>query len=128
MATMVNTCYIPFLPCNLNDYIRAERANRYIAAKLKADYCKEARPYVSKLRLSKCYAYDVVCEWITPTKRADSDNIFFGIKFILDAIVNAGCLDTDGYSRIRNISHKRAIKKGKAGVKITFIMNTEAED
>lgn len=42
--------------------------------------------------------------WVEPTKRRDPDNIRTGSKFILDALVKAGILPTDGQKTVWKIT------------------------
>lgn len=104
----MNQFIIPFEICDLNTYINAERTNKYIASKIKKDLTSSIGWCCKKLELEECQ-YDLEITWTTKDKRKDSDNVFFGVKFILDAVVKSGKLKGDGYRYIRNISHKRLI-------------------
>ena len=96
----------------LNSYINTERTNKYAAASVKK-------------RLTKCYMveslnhrgiidpskkYNLEVEWSCDRKH-DPDNIFFGIKFILDGMVEAGIINKDNQNHIGRISH--TINKSK---------------
>jgi len=109
---------IPFEICDLNTYIAAERINRFKAAKVKKELTESLGWYCKKLNLAECQ-YDIEIEWTTKDKRKDSDNIFFGVKFILDAMVKVGTLKNDSYRFVRNISNKRLI--GKPQINVKFI-------
>jgi len=94
--------------CTLNEYTDAERKNRYAAAKIKKDntkICTVAAMAVKPFTYSE-KLYDVEIEWYVTNNRKDPDNIYFGVKFILDGLVKAGVLKNDGRQNIRHISHK----------------------
>ena len=109
---------IPLELCDLNTYVNAERSNRFKAAKIKKDMTESVGWYCKKLKLEDCQ-YDLQVEWTTADRRKDSDNVFFSIKFILDAVVKAGKLKGDGYRYIRNISNTRLI--GSPQINVKFI-------
>jgi 3-phenylpropionate/cinnamic acid dioxygenase small subunit len=97
----------------LNEYINAERTNRYKAAAMKkkaTKICEQATIEISKLIDPKAL-YDVQINWQVINNRTDSDNLFFGCKFILDGLINSGALEDDNRKHIRNISHTIATAK-----------------
>lgn len=85
---------------SLNDYIRANRSNRYQGAKFKADveeyisFCIGSALEEGTLRKPKGKVY-VRFEWHEKTKMRDADNIASAKKFILDALVKEGILKDD---------------------------------
>lgn len=94
---------LPFRLPSLNEYIRAERANRYAAAKMKKDcqtriawYLDDVPPVRTPVILR--------IEWMERTARRDNDNIAFGKKFILDALVASGILPDDSRKWVRGFS------------------------
>lgn len=115
----MNSFLIPFNLPTLNEYISAERSNRFIAAKIKKDTTNQIAFFCKNLALEKCQ-HDLKITWTTKTARCDSDNIFFATKFILDAVVDTGKLRGDGYKHIRNISHIRELGD-KDTILVTFI-------
>ena len=44
--------------------------------------------------------------WVEENRRRDPDNIFAGVKFILDAMVHAGVVKNDTGRQIRGISNR----------------------
>lgn len=82
---------------SLNDYVDAERRNRYRAADIK-------RRQTERVRLEAVaqgvphFEGPVVVRflWVEPTRRRDLDNVAFAKKFVLDGLVAAGVLDGDG--------------------------------
>ena len=91
----------------LNEYIEAERTHKNIASKIKNDFtvlCKNASFGLLKCGIDPSKKYNIKIIWHV-NNRKDHDNIAFGIKFILDGMVNAGVLHNDSPSHIWNISH-----------------------
>lgn len=94
--------------CSLNEYINAERTNRFIASSIKkkmTDICIKSCSCLLDTDIDKNGLYDVFCQWNVTNNKKDSDNVFFGIKFILDGLVKGGVLKGDGRKNIRHISH-----------------------
>lgn len=79
---------------SLNDYIRANRANRYMGAKAKKGIEEDISWYLLKMpeyqRPIKIHFI-----WIESNKKRDLDNIAFAKKFILDAMVKSHKLKDD---------------------------------
>ena len=93
---------IPGELTDLNEYIRQERGNKYVAAKTKlkeTDYVallarQQAKPIKSERRLY------IFITWSCKDQRKDPDNVAFAKKFILDGLVVAGVLEGDGWKII----------------------------
>lgn len=105
----------------LNEYIAKVRTNKdagFAMAKAATNKCMKAcfslQHYPDKVRL------DVILNWHFTNRQTDPDNIFFGVKFILDGLVNSGKLKNDGCANVRNIFHQYSISKRK-GVTVTLI-------
>lgn len=84
---------------SLNEYIEAERTNRYKAAKMKKEaeeliiwQIKQMKPIKSKIRIK--------FTWHEEKKRRDPDNVRFAAKFVLDAMQKCGKLPNDNASWI----------------------------
>lgn len=79
---------------SLNEYINVCRANKYKAAKYKADIENDIAYFLIKMP-----KYDnpirIHFHWIEGNKRRDLDNVCFAKKFILDAMVKTGKLKDD---------------------------------
>lgn len=87
---------------NLNDYITAERTNRYQAAAMKKQ-CESIVIHAAR-SLGKWQAEKpvyMIYHWYEPNCRRDLDNISsFGRKVIQDALVKARVLRNDGWKEI----------------------------
>lgn len=90
----------------LNEYITAERRNRFIAGNIKKKFTAYVK-YEALVQLRGCFnsLYDLNFKWTTTNNKSDPDNIYFAVKFILDGLVESKRLAGDGRRYIRNISH-----------------------
>ena len=104
----------------LNEYISAERANRYKAAKLK----RESEDLVA-LAIRKCLhgvhiRRPVYMEyyWFEKDIRRDCDNIAFAKKFIQDALVQCSILKDDGRNFVVGFSDKFDVDKKNPRIEV----------
>lgn len=101
--------------CNftyLNEYIKVERGNRYVAAKEKRRQTAEVKYQCMKFNPINSKV-DIRFEWHVKGKH-DSDNIAFAKKFVLDGLVDAGVLPNDGPKYVGNFEDVicRDVSKG----------------
>ena len=87
----------------LNEYINLERSNKYAAADMK----KRKTNSVAFLALAQNFTlenkkYDVHFTWFKPNNKKDHDNITFAKKFVLDGLVLAKILPSDGSRYVNN--------------------------
>lgn len=87
-------CEIPLKLPSLNDYVAACRSNAYSGSKMKKQVQNDISLFIRKLPI---FTTPVTLRfyWIEENKKRDLDNVAFGKKFILDALVNAGKLPDD---------------------------------
>lgn len=94
----------------LNDYIKAERTNRYCGAKI-----KKSETNVARLSVLNKQPISVPCRlkftWYVKDKRTDPDNIAFAKKFILDGFVDANILPKDSMKYITGFIDEFEISK-----------------
>lgn len=108
---------------NLNDYITAERTNRYKAAAMK----KQAESLVmhAARSLGKWQADKpvyMIYHWYEPNRRRDKDNISsFGRKVIQDALVKAKILRNDGWQDIIGFEDKFYVDVKKPRIEVEII-------
>jgi len=108
--------------CTLNQYIDAERSNKFKAAKIKSGctfLCSNAAMPLRK-KVNPERRYHFLFEWFVKNKKEDPDNISFAQKFIFDGLVKAGVLANDGHKNVASISHQFIIDK-KEGVRVTLV-------
>jgi Holliday junction resolvase RusA-like endonuclease len=87
-------CKIPLKMPSLNEYIRVCRTNPYKASKFKKDVENDISLFLARLPRFE-NPVQIHFRWIEDNKRRDLDNVAFGKKFILDAMVKAGVLKDD---------------------------------
>lgn len=113
--------FIPHKFTTLNEYISAERRNKYIAAKIKNDETKIVVAYLYKLtKLEKVKIdYQAVYKftWHLKNKKLDPDNVAFARKFLLDGMVLSGLIENDGQKQIKGFTDDFVIDKDE-GVEI----------
>ena len=106
---------------NLNDYIAAERSNRYRGAKMKADNGNAVSLAVMQCMKGVRIRRPVFMEytWVEPDRRRDLDNISsFGRKVIQDALVNAGVLKDDGWKHVVGFSDRFRVDKENPRIEV----------
>lgn len=94
---------------NLNDYISAERTNRYNGAQMKsrseAVVINAVRQCMRGVKIEKPVYMEYT--WYERNKRRDLDNISsYGRKVIQDSLVYAHVLKNDGWEEITGFSDK----------------------
>lgn len=95
----------------LNEYTKTNRGNKYAGNTVKqvsTNICFIAANNalrVWKKKPCKTDLYDLKITWNTPTGH-DADNVYFGIKFILDGLVKAGVIKDDKRKHIRHIANE----------------------
>lgn len=114
---MVQSIFIPHKFPSLNDYIDAERKNRFMAAKIKKDETELAASYFKKLPSIDEPVF-IQFVWREANTRRDPDNIIFAKKFILDGMVAAGYLPNDTQKWITGFDETWTIDKEKPGVEV----------
>lgn len=101
----------------LNEYINKERGSKMGAAQIKKKVTTNIRWEILSQKVKRVDdLIDLKLFWIQPNNKKDPDNVFFGIKFILDAMVAAGVIEQDGRKNIRNIFNHIETQKGKTQV------------
>ena len=82
---------------SLNEYIDLERTDKFQAANLKKQQTNVVHWLAKehKFKLDDC-KHDVIFTWYKPNNKKDHDNICFAKKFILDGLVMAKVIPSDG--------------------------------
>lgn len=92
----------------LNEYVDAQRKFKLAGSQAKREETERVRMLIkaAKLKPYKC-PVEIRIEWIEGKQKngalRDVDNIRFGAKFILDALVAEGILPNDNPRWVRNI-------------------------
>lgn len=104
---------------SLNQYINAERRNRYAGAKIKHEETERAAAAARSLpHIDK--PVTVAFRWVEPNRRRDTDNVAFAKKFILDGLVQANVLDDDDPAHVTGFSDTFAYDKNNPRVEVTI--------
>lgn len=107
---------------SLNDYVHAINQNKFTGNKLKKDTQDNIIWFIRMAKLKPLIGlYDLAITWSEPNKKRDPDNIYSGVKYILDALQIGGILESDSQKHIRNISNKLQIVKSNPYVNVEFI-------
>lgn len=113
---------IPGVLPGLNEYINAERNNKYKAAKMK----KQAEHTIilfikQQLRGVKIQRPVLINYlWVEKNARRDKDNIAFAKKFIQDSLVKAGVIENDGWERVEGFTDEFSIDKKSPRVEVVI--------
>lgn len=106
--------------CSLNEYIKAERSNRYKGAKIKQDneriITASIKQQLCGVRINNPVYMDYL--WVVPDKRTDRDNIVFARKFIQDALVSAAALKGDGWKHVVGFSDRFEVDKENPHIEV----------
>jgi Holliday junction resolvase RusA-like endonuclease len=104
----------------LNEYIEAERSNRYAASAMKKQV-QHAIAQVCRAQHPKAHFKNPVRMhylWVEKDMRRDCDNIAFAKKFIQDAFVKAGILIDDSRRYITGFTDEFAVDRKNPRVEI----------
>ena len=118
------TVEIPIKTVSANEYINACRTNVHKANKMKHDIQAAIGVCISHLpRMTKPVWIDFI--WSEKNGRRDRDNVAFGKKFVLDALVNSGKLLDDSRKYVTGFSD--SFRYGE-DYKITLIIREDEDD
>lgn len=110
---------IPLKLPSLNEYIEANRINRFKAAKMKRDTEEAIMIYMRQLpKFNNPVRIHFL--WYEENRRRDVDNVAFGKKFIIDALVKMKKIDNDGQRYVKGVSDSFEIAD-KAKVIVTIM-------
>lgn len=99
---------------NWNEYINAERANKYQANKIKQEE-KQFIGFTVRERYSGSYPVTLIIRPHYKHKRGDLDN--FRMKGLIDGLVSAGVIENDNLTKINKIILE-PLFDGKNGVDV----------
>lgn len=116
---------IPGRMPSLNEYIEAERRNRYVAAQMKSEKQYLAGLYIRKALPGVRIDVPVIIRyfWYEPNKRRDKSNICaFGRKVIEDALVQQHVLKDDGWDEIVGFQDYFLIDKNNPRIELEIMI------
>lgn len=105
---------------NLNDYTNACRSNRYAGAKMKEDSERIITAHIQQQLQGVAFKGIVRLEfrWYEPDRKRDLDNICFAKKFILDALVSNGIIETDSWRGVVGFTDEFFIDKQNPRIEV----------
>ena len=107
----------------LNDYINANRINRYKGAKVKRDNQDKVLAAIEAADLAPYgeQKVRVTFNWVEPNKRRDPDNIASACKYIFDALVEAKVLNGDSQKYVSwPIVHNGSVDKCNPRIEVVM--------
>ena len=107
---------------DLNSYIKAERSNKFLSAKIKKQntefvYTEAIRQHVKRIRPPVFFAF----RWYCKDKKKDKDNIAFAKKYIFDGLILAKVLANDGWNDIEGWSDDFYIDADNPRIEIDIV-------
>lgn len=112
---------------SLNDYVLANRSNRYAGASMKKRNEQMIDKAILKAidggflhRVNK-YPITLKIAWYEPNKRRDVDNITFSVKFIQDALVKADVIEDDSQNFINVVQHEVYIDRENPRIEVEIL-------
>ena len=100
---------------NWNDYINAERSNKFMAAKMKKNEHEILKYLLPNTKYEGEYPTEIIFTWHFKDKRKDLDGM--RVKSLLDAIVKGEILKNDNLNCIQKIVYNSIID-GTTGVEV----------
>lgn len=115
---------------SLNEYIEAERANRFKAAKMKKDLQERIGAEIRAANLKKAEPpVKLFYVYYEPNKRRDKDNIAaIAHKFVQDSLVSCGILENDGWNDITGFTDEFFIDKKNPRIEVFLIRDPMRKD
>lgn len=114
---------IPGTLPSLNQYIAAERSNRYKAAKMKREAQDRiiiaVRQCMRGVHIDNPVMLDYL--WVVRNKRTDRDNITFAKKFVQDALVQCGVLKDDGWKYVVGFSDRFEVDRSNPRIEVKIM-------
>lgn len=109
---------------DLNNYIKADKNNRYGGGKVKkkqteivAKVFREAMKNGMEINPDD-FPLDFDFKWFMKDKRKDKDNIVFAKKFIFDGMIESGIIKNDGWKEIGSFRDTVIVDKDYPRVEI----------
>lgn len=107
--------FIPYTPPNWNEYINAERKNKYIANNIKQKEKQIVQLIAARKKYTGKYPVEIIVRPHYNALRQDLDNCRY--KGLLDGLVSVGVLKNDNLKHIQRITLE-PIFDDKVGVEI----------
>jgi Holliday junction resolvase RusA-like endonuclease len=108
---------------DLNDYVKACRTNKYVGAKMKREIEAVISAYIRQQFKGVAFDGTVTLnfKWYEPNRKRDIDNIASAKKFLLDALVSCGIIETDGWRGVYGFTDTFFLDKDRPRVEVEII-------
>jgi Holliday junction resolvase RusA-like endonuclease len=111
----------------LNEYVNAERSNKYAGASIKKSETERVFWECRSQQLSAILGQlDYTFTWYVKDRRRDPDNVFFSTKFILDGLYKAGIIESDTQAHVGRIIHNKIIVD-RENPRVEILIKTNVE-
>lgn len=106
---------------NLNEYTRACRTNKFAGSAMKKHAEALISYYIEKqLKTQIKGSARLAFRWYEPNKKRDLDNICFAKKFILDALVKNGVIESDGWKGVVGFTDEFFVDAENPRIEVTI--------
>ena len=106
----------------LNEIITAAKKQKHGYSpynKMKAETQLQITNAIARAKVPPMTDIHLQVTWIEPRRNRDKDNVAAGKKFILDALVDSGVLDTDGWANVASFTDKFDVDAKNPRVEVT---------
>lgn len=112
----------------LNEFISANKSNRYKGGEAKKEQQRVIWAYIKKCKLKPIKNYPVIPKivWYEPDKKRDYDNVVFAKKFIFDALVECKILKNDARKYISGVEEKVLVDKNNPRIEVEFLEKSQS--
>lgn len=104
----------------LNEYTKACRTNRFVGAKMKTDNENLISHFIMQQIPNVKFegAVEFNFRWYEKNKRRDLDNICMAKKWVLDALVSNGIIQTDNWQGVKGFTDSFFIDRENPRVEV----------
>ena len=107
---------------NLNDYTKACRTDPRVGNRMKKKNEEIISGYI--MQQMRGIRFDGMVylhfTWIEPNRNRDLDNVCFAKKFILDALVSNGIIETDGWRGVSGFTDEFGVDADNPRIEVTI--------
>lgn len=119
---LIQTFVIPGKLPSLNDYVEACRKHPRSGANMKKKHQGRVKKAIKEHGMSPMPTPVIVeITWFEPNRRRDKDNVRFGVKFILDGLVEAGIIRNDTWNDIEDIHDTYKVDRKNPRIEVTLV-------
>lgn len=107
---------------NLNDYTKACRTDPRVGNRMKKKNEEIISGYIIQQMRGIRFDGRVYLHfaWIEPNRNRDLDNVCFAKKFILDALVSNGIIETDGWRGVSGFTDEFGVDADNPRIEVTI--------